>query len=78
MQTTMKTTNETKNTMAADKPDAQKGLPPKLGDLEISIWNRSHGAKLDADYIKPLAADIKANGLVNPDRKSTRLNSSHT
>ena len=42
------------------------GASPKLGELVISRFNRSHGADLDADYIKQLAADVKANGLVNP------------
>ena len=62
----MQTTKEKMNAMAADKTDAQKDQKIKLGDLDISVWNRSHGAELDADYIKRLAADIEANGLVNP------------
>ena len=37
-----------------------------FGELEISQFNRSHGAELDADYVKQLAVDIKSNGLVNP------------
>ena len=61
----METTNKTKNA-AADKAEAQKNPRIKLSDMDISVWNRSHGADLDADYVKKLAADIKANGLVNP------------
>ena len=59
-------TMDTTHKAAADETDAQKKPKFKLRDLDISQWNRSHGAKLDADYIKTLAADIKANGLVNP------------
>lgn len=58
---TLDTTNK-----AADETDAQKDPKIKLGELEISPFNRSYDAELEADYIKPLAADIKANGLVNP------------
>ena len=62
----MKMTMDTTNKAAADETDAQKDPKIKLGELEISPFNRSHGAELDADYVKQLTADIKANGLVNP------------
>lgn len=62
----MHTTKEKMDATATNKTDAQKDPKIKLGELEVSPFNRSHGAELDADYVKQLAADIKANGLVNP------------
>lgn len=62
----MQTTKEQTNTAGADKADAKKNPEIKLCDPEISPFNRSYDAELDADYVKQLAADVEANGLVNP------------
>ncbi len=62
----MKLTMDTTNKAAADETDAQKDPGIMIDELEISPFNRSHGAELDADYVKQLAVDIKSNGLVNP------------
>ena len=58
----MNTFNETVD----NYKEIDKEATPTLTDMEISKWNRSHGSNLDAEYVKKLAADIKANGMVNP------------
>ena len=62
----MQTTKDKMNATAANKTEAQEDPKLKIGELEISPFNRSHGAELDADYVKELAENIKTNGLVNP------------
>ena len=53
----------TSNTGSDHKVDAF--LIP-FSQIEVSIWNRSRGIRLDEEYINDLAEDIKRNGLLHP------------